>query len=61
MQIGWWAVLQDGLGIVLVQSFFRLAIRDHFLGPLGCLLESFWGRFWPRFGSSSGLVFGNSV
>ena len=39
--------------------FFRLAIRDHFLGPLGCLLESFWsifglvldhlGLFWARF------------
>ena len=59
-QIGWWAV-QDGLGIVLVRSFFRLAIRNHFLGPLGCLLESFWGvfglvlghlgLFWARFGA----------
>ena len=58
MLIGWWAV-QDGLGIVLVRSFFRLAIRDHFFGPLGCLLESFWGvfglvlghlgLFWARF------------
>ena len=46
----------------MVRSFFRLAIRDHFLGPLGCLLESFWGVFglvlghlglsWARFGSS---------
>ena len=50
MQIGWWAV-QDGLGIVLVRSFFRLAIRDHFFAPLGCLLESFWGVF--------GLVLGH--
>ena len=59
-QIGTWAV-QDGLGIVLVRSFFRLAIRDHFFGPLGCLLESFWGvlglvlghlgLFWARFGA----------
>ena len=57
-RFGTWAV-QDGLGIVLVRSFFRLAIRDHFFGPLGCLLESFWavfglvlghlGLFWARF------------
>ena len=33
----------------MVRSFFRLAIRDHFFGSLGCLLESFWGVF--------GLVF----
>ena len=43
----------------MVRSFFRLAIRDHFFGPLGCLLESFWGvfglvlghlgLFWARF------------
>ena len=58
-QIGTWAV-QDGLGIVLVRSFFRLAVWDRFFEPLGCLLESFsgalgvilghlgssWGRFW---------------
>ena len=60
MLIGPWAV-QDGLRIVLVRSFFRLAIRDHFFGPLGCLLESFWGvlglvlghlgLFWARFGA----------
>ena len=63
MRVNWgyppsWGI-QDGLGIVLVRSFFRLAIRDHFLGPLGCLLESFWGvfglvlghlgLFWARF------------
>ena len=35
----------------MVRSFFRLAIRDHFFGLLGCLLESFWGVF--------GLVLGN--
>ena len=50
MVIDWWAV-QDGLGIGLVRSFFRLAIRDHFFWPLGCLLESFWGVF--------GLVLGH--
>ena len=51
--------IQDGLGVVLDRSFFRLAIRDNFFGPLGCLLESFWGvfgfvlghlgLFWARF------------
>ena len=46
MLIGPGAV-QDGLGIVLVRSFFRLAIRDHFFWPLECLLESFWSHFWP--------------
>ena len=60
-----WAV-QDGLGIVLVRSFFRLAIRDHFFGPLGCLLESFWGVFGLVFGHLGpvwgrlGLVLGHS-
>ena len=49
-QIGPWAV-QDGLGIVLARSFFRLAVRDHFFGPLGCLLESFWARSWVPLGS----------
>ena len=57
-QIGTWAV-QDGLGVVLVRSFFRLGIRNHFFRPLGCLLESFWdvfglvlghlGLLWARF------------
>ena len=53
MLIGAWAV-QDGLGIVLVRSFFRLAIRDRFFWPLGCLLESFWAVFGleARFGPS---------
>ena len=65
MLIGPWGV-QDGLGIVLVRFFFRLAIRDHFFGPLGCLLESFWGVFglalghlWPVWGRL-GLVLGHS-
>ena len=65
MLIGWWAV-QDGLGIVLVRSFFRLAVRVRFFELLGCLLESFWGVFglvlghlglsWARFGSSWALL-----
>ena len=58
--------VQDGLGIVLVRSFFRLALRDRFFEPIGCLLESFWGVFgivlghlglsWARFGSSWALL-----
>ena len=62
MLIGPWAV-QDGLGIVLVRSFFRLAIRDHFFGPLGCILVSFlgvFGPFWVILGSAE-LDFGYSV
>ena len=65
MVIGPGAV-QDGLGIVLVRSFFRLALRDRFFQPIGCLLESFWGAFgivlghlglsWARFGSSWALL-----
>ena len=53
--------IQGGPRIVLVRFFFRLATRDHFFGPLGCLLESFWGvfglvlghlgLFWARFGA----------
>ena len=64
-QIGTWAV-QDGLGIVLVRSFFRLAVRGLFFDALGCLLESFWGTSglvlghlglsWARFGSSWALL-----
>ena len=55
-----WAI-QDGLGIVLVRSFFRLAVWDRFFEPLGCLLESFSGALgvilghlgssWVRFGA----------
>ena len=33
---------QDGLGIVLVRLFFRLAVWVRFFGCLGLLLESFW-------------------
>ena len=44
MLIGPWAV-QDGLGIVLVRFFFRLAFRDRFFEPLGCFLASFWVIF----------------
>ena len=35
--------VQDGLGIVLVRSFFRLAVWDRFFDPLGLLLGSFLG------------------
>ena len=58
--IGAWPV-QGGLGIVLVRSFFRLAVWDRFFEPLGCLLESFsgvlgvilghLGSSWVRFGA----------
>ena len=54
--------IQDGLGIVLLRSFFRLAIRDHFFR----LLCASWSRFgvslasfWAILGSP-GLVFGQS-
>ena len=60
-QIGTWAV-QDGLGIVLGRSFFRLAVWVRFFIPLRPLLGSFWVAFglflghlgvsWARFGSS---------
>ena len=50
MLIGPWAV-QDGLGIVLVRFFFRLAVWDRFFDPLKLLLGSFWqalgGRLRP--------------
>ena len=65
MLIGPWGV-QDGLGIVLVRFFFRLAVWGRFCEPLGCLLESFWGASglvlghlglsWARFGSSWALL-----
>ena len=58
--------VQDGLGIVLVWSFFRLAVWVRFFGPLGRLLGSSWVAFglvldhlglsWARFGSSSALL-----
>ena len=58
---GQWTV-QDGLGIVLGRSFFRLAVWVRFFIPLRPLLGSFWvavglflghlGLSWVRFGSS---------
>ena len=58
--------IQGGLEIVLVRSLFRLAVWDRFLGPLGCLLGSFWDAFgvilghlgfsWARFGPSWALL-----
>ena len=54
MLIGPWAV-QDGLGVVLVRSFFRLAIWVPFFGPLGLLLVPSWGApgpFWACLGVS---------
>ena len=60
MLIGPWAV-QDGLGIDLVRSFFRLAVRDYFFDPLELLLGPSWGALghvlgclelsWARFGA----------
>ena len=44
--------VQDGLDIVLVRFFFRLAVRVRFFGPLGVVL----GHFWPRFRPSWGLL-----
>ena len=59
--IGPWAV-QDGLGIDLVRSFFRLAVWVRFFGPLERLLGSSWVAFgfvldhlglsWGRLGLS---------
>ena len=59
MQIGPGGV-QDGLGIVLDQSFFRLAVWVRFFGPLGRSwgrLGSLWASFWTILGSL-GLVLG---
>ena len=66
---GPWGV-QDGLGIVLVRFFFRLAIRARFFQPLGCLLGSFWGApgvilghlglSWARFWALS-VAFWNPI
>ena len=64
MLIGPWAA-QDGLGIVLVRSFFGLAVRDRFFHPLKLLLGSFWralggrlrplGVIWGSFGLHFGI------
>ena len=43
-RFGTWAV-QDGLGIVLGRSFFRLAVWVRFFIPLRSLLGSFWVAF----------------
>ena len=40
--------VQDALGIVLVRSFFRLAVWDRFLDPLKLLLRSFWRALGSR-------------
>ena len=65
MLIGPWAV-QDGLGIILLWFFFRLAVWGRVFHPLGLLLGSFWvasglvlghlGLSWARFGSSWALL-----
>ena len=43
--------VQDGLGIVLIRFFFRLAVWVRFFDPLGLLL----GSFWAASGSVLGL------
>ena len=61
-QIGRSAV-QDGLGIVLVRSFFRLADWVRFFGSLGLVLGSFWEALggvlgiWGSFLSLLGIIF----
>ena len=58
--------VQDGLGIVLVRSCFRLAVWVRFFIPLGLLLGSFWvafGLFLVHLGpvlGRLGLVLGHS-
>ena len=54
MLIGPW-VVQDGLGIVLVRFFFRLAVWDRFFVPLKPLLA----RFWCAPGAIFGLLEAN--
>ena len=54
MLIGPGAV-QDGLGIVLVRSFFRLAVWLRFLVAFGAFWGCTWGRFGP-FGRLLGVV-----
>ena len=60
MLIGPGAV-QDGLGIVLVRSFFRLAVWVRFFEPLRLLLGPSWGALGPVLGclelSWAALVF----
>ena len=42
--------VQEGLGIVLVRFYFRLAVRVRFFDPLGLLLGPSWGALGPVFG-----------
>ena len=60
-QIGTWAV-QDGLGIVLGRSFFRLAVWVRFFITPRPLLGSFWVAFGLFLGHLvvSGARFGSS-
>ena len=50
-----WAV-QDGLVIVLVRLFFRLAVWVRFFWPSWAPLGVALGRFWSRFGLSWALL-----
>ena len=43
--------IQDGFEIVLVQSFFRLVVRDRFFGRFGVV----FGRSGGRFGDFSAV------
>ena len=58
--------IQDGLGIVLVRSFFRLVVRVRFFDALGLLLGSSGVAFGLVLGSLGpvlgrlGLVLGHS-
>ena len=42
--------VQDGVGIVLVRSFFRLAVWVRFFDPLRLLLGPSWGALGPVLG-----------
>ena len=48
--------VQDGLGVVLLRSLFRLAVWVGFLDPLGLLLGPCWCAPGPLLGSSWGLL-----
>ena len=51
--LGW---VQDGLGIVLVRSFFRLAVWLRFLVAFGCLLVPFGGALGVVLGLLEGFL-----
>ena len=58
MLLGPW-VLPDGLGIIVVLSFFRLAVWDRFFDALRLLLGSSWdalGVAWKAWGVMFGLL-----